>query len=430
MHWLLTIRIDRASFLVPLTVAAAAATIYLLSRRPWGRGPLLCALTALAGALTGLLVGWLVSDVWNVFGLPLTMATRGWVAAAFAGVFLGAANLPRARWRRRLIAIAFLPLVAVAAAAGINLDYGAYRTLADALGIPDVPSLAAPHQSGRNTAMDPQLGTHWQPPRGMPAHGTVGAVTIPGAASRFDARRAVVYLPPAAQVADPPTLPVVVLFPGQPGSPSDVFTSGRVAATYDAYAATHHGLAPIVVAPDQLGAPLRNPMCLNSPLGNVATYITVDVPAWVRAHFRVADSARYWAVGGFSQGGTCAFQFGTGYPQVFGSFVAVLSELQPTIGPDSVSKAFGGSVAAYDAEKPLQLMARHAPYTDSAAIVGTGALDAAFTRYAQDLSAAARRAGISTRYIIAPASGHDWNTVRFVYAIALPELADRMGLSR
>ena len=430
MHWLLNVRIDKTSFLVPLAAVVTVVTLYLLIRVPWRRGTLVNIAGAVVGALTGLVVSWLVSDVWNVFGLPLTAMTRMWVAAAFAGVFLAVVNLRRTRWWRKVIATMFVPLVTVAAAAGINADYGAYRNLNDALGTVPVAALPAPRPSPRAAAMDPQLGRHWVGPVGMPAHGTVGAVTIPGATSHFAARQAIIYLPPAALVSDPPTLPVVMLFAGQPGAPSDVFTSGQVAATYDAYAAAHNGLAPIVVAADQLGAPLQNPMCVDSPIGNVATYLTIDVPAWLHAHFKVADGPRYWAVGGYSEGGTCAVQFGSGHPELFGSFVSALPELQPTIGPDTVAKGFGGSAATYRAAQPLTMMSAHAPYRDTFAIIGTGVRDAVFTQYARELSAASRRAGIATQLMIAQGSGHDWNTVRFVYASALPQLADRMGLGR
>jgi len=430
MHWLLNIRIDKMSFLVPLAAVVTVVTLYLLIRVPWRRGTLVNGATAVAGALTGLVASWLVSDVWNVFGLPLTAMTRMWVAAAFAGVFLAAVNLHRTCWWRKLIATLFVPLITVAAAAGINADYGAYRNLNDAFGTVPVAALTASRPSPRAAAMDAQLGQHWVAPVGMPAHGTVGTVTIPGATSHFAARQAIIYLPPAALVPDPPTLPVVMLFAGQPGAPSDVFTSGQVAATYDAYAAAHNGLAPIVVAADQLGAPLQNPMCVDSPIGNVATYLTVDVPAWLHKHFRVADGPRYWAVGGYSEGGTCAVQFGSGHPELFGSFVSAVPELQPTIGPDTVAKGFGGSAATYRAAQPLTMMSAHAPYRDTFAIIGTGVRDVVFTQYARELSAASRRAGITTQLMIAQGSGHDWNTVRFVYARALPQLADRMGLGR
>lgn len=430
MHWLLNVRIDRPSFMVALAAIVLVAAVYLLARTPWRRGPVRAAAATVLGGITGFVVCWLVSDVWNTFGLPLTLMTRAWVAVAFAGTFLAVVNLRGTRWWRKIVAGIFVPVVVVTAAAGINVDYGAYRNLGDALGVVPVAALATQHLSPHPAAMDPLLGRHWQPPAGMPTHGTVGAVTIPGTVSHFTARPAVVYLPPAALVADPPTLPVVMLFSGQPGSPSDVFASGQVAATYDAYAAAHNGLAPIVVVADQLGVPLQNPMCVDSPLGHVATYLTVDVPAWLHAQFRVAEGPRYWSVGGYSEGGTCAVQFGTGHPELFGAFVAVLAEREPTIGPDTVAKAFGGSIAAYRAVQPLTMMTTHAPYRDTFAIFGTGASDAVFTRYAQELSTAAQRVGISTQLMVAPSSGHDWNTVRYVFASALPQLADRMGLGR
>ena len=219
MHWLLNIRIDKMSFLVPLAAVVTVVTLYLLIRVPWRRGTLVNGATAVAGALTGLVASWLVSDVWNVFGLPLTAMTRMWVAAAFAGVFLAAVNLHRTRWWRKLIATLFVPLITVAAAAGINADYGAYRNLNDAFGTVPVAALTASRPSPRAAAMDAQLGQHWVAPVGMPAHGTVGTVTIPGATSHFAARQAIIYLPPAALVPDPPTLPVVMLFAGQPGAP-------------------------------------------------------------------------------------------------------------------------------------------------------------------------------------------------------------------
>lgn len=276
--------------------------------------------------------------------------------------------------------------------------------------------------------MDTTLATTWRPPAGMPTHGTVGMVSIPATRSHFPARKAVVYLPPAALVADAPVLPVLVIFPGQPGAPADMLTSGRVSSTLDAYAAKHGGLAPIVVAPDQLGGPSKNPMCVNSTLGNAATYLTVDVPNWIRSHLQVASSPRYWAVGGYSEGGTCAIQFGAGHPELFGSTVDILGELAPTIGADTVSKAFHGSQAAYNVVKPLTLLAKNSPYADSVAIFGDGAKDKKYAAYARQVKTAAAKAGMGTQLIVSPHSGHDWNTVRYVLARALPELCARMRL--
>ncbi|MCC2732394.1 MFS transporter, partial [Fusicatenibacter saccharivorans] len=76
--------------------------------------------------------------------------------------------------------------------------------------------------------------------------------------SNFAARPAMIYLPPAALSEMPPTLPVMELMAGQPGSPSRLIDAGNIAAMMDSYAAKHDGLAPIVIAPDQNGEVSHN----------------------------------------------------------------------------------------------------------------------------------------------------------------------------
>lgn len=429
MHWLLTLPINKQAFLLTADLVSASLFVYLLwrsTRRPFIRG----VASATLGALVGLIVVWLVSDVWVVFGLALTAVVHVWVVLAFAGVFLAVFNLWASRWWRKVIAAVSIVAFLVTAAAGINSDFGAYRNLNDALGISPYPALPLALQSSQAGAMDPALATTWQGADhvGMPAHGTVGMIKIPGTRSHFVARKAAVYLPPAALVAHPPILPVLVLFSGQPGAPIDMFTSGQVATTLNAYAAKHAGLAPIVVVPDQLGTPLKNPMCADSRLGKASTYLTVDVRDWIITHLHVAASPRYWAVGGYSEGGTCSIQLGAGRPDLFGSTIDILGELEPTIGANTVSEAFGGSRSAYDAIKPLPLLAKHTPFANSFALFGAGALDHQYGAYARRVEAAAARSGMKTRLIVSPASGHDWNTVRYVLARALPELNARLGL--
>lgn len=428
LNWLLSTRIDKTSFLDPLYVVAAVLFVALVLKSLKPSWLTRAAVLALAGAGTGLVACWLVSDVWDLFGVALTAVVRTWVALAGAGLFLAAGNLWRSRWWRKVLAVVAAAVFLLAAGAAVNVDFGAYRSVRDALGITPYPPLPAAdltgHVQSANTA-DP-----WTAPAGMPAKGALGTVTIPATLSHFPARPASVYLPPAALTAHPPALPVLVMFPGQPGGPSDVFTSGRVAATLNTYAAAHQGLAPIVVAPDQLGHPGKNPMCVDSPLGDSATYLTVDVPNWIRSHLNVLGDAAHWAVGGYSQGGTCATQFGFGDPQLFGSLIDILGEHEPTIGSDTVAKAFGGSVVKYDAAKPLSLLAQHKPYTDSFGIFGSGLQDKRYTGFVRTMYAAATADGMTTRLILSPHSGHDWNTVRYVLARGLPLLADHMGLGR
>lgn len=427
----MTLRIDQPPFLVTVDVLAAALALYLVVR-PTLRRTLAGLAAAVVGAGLGWFTTWLFGDALDVFGVELTPVTRMWVALAFAGVALAVANLFRARWWRRLIAVLSVPVFLVAASAGVNVEFGAYRNLDDALGVVPYPALSFHSERGEVAAVGTDYASTWTPPADLPATGRVGVVRIPATVSRFPARAAVVYLPPAALTARPPVLPVLYAFSGQPGAPADVFTAGRIAQTMDAFAAGHDGIAPIVVAADQLGGPGRNPMCVDSrAFGDSATYLLKDVPAWIEAHFRVSSDPAAWSVFGYSQGATCAVQFLTGHPERFGSALASSSELGPTLGDraSTVRSGFGGSTRAFDDAQPAHLMARNAPYADSTLVLGVGQNDAKYSAFARILAADATRAGIRTRLIVSPGSAHDWNTVRYTLRNGFPDIARRLGLT-
>ena len=77
---------------------------------------------------------------------------------------------------------------------------------------------------------------------------------------------------------------------------------------------------------------------------------------------------------------------------------------------------------------PMAIMARKAPYSDTVAFFAVGAGDAKYTRFGKTLTAAAERAGMTTRLIVSPNSAHDWNTVRYALTIAFPSIAVHLGL--
>ncbi|HWU48145.1 MAG TPA: alpha/beta hydrolase-fold protein [Humibacter sp.] len=428
-NWLLSWHIDSVGFLTALYVAAGLAALVLLARRPITRTAAGLGAAAI-GASVGLFAVWLADDVFNVFGVTLTPITRMWVAIACSGAGLGVFALWHARLWRRVLAILAIPLFVLAAAAGINVDFGAYRSVGQALDLARYPLVPAMDLHGHAQQPTSDPFANWRPPATMPAKGIVEEVKIPASRSGFSARPAAIYLPPAARVPHPPALPVIIAMAGQPGSPADMMASGRLDSTFDEYAAQHDGLAPIVVAPDQLGRPTANPMCIDSRLGNSATYLTVDVPAWIRSHLKVIDSRDNWAVAGYSQGATCSVQFVVEHPDLFGTAIAVLSELRPTIGADTFSEAFGGSRALFAASAPIRTMTRHAPYADTRIVFGEAQNDRVYAHYGIELAAAAEHAGIHTELITSPGTAHDWHTVRYVFARTFPELADRWGLNR
>ena len=138
---------------------------------------------------------------------------------------------------------------------------------------------------------------------GIPTAGRVGYVTIPATVSGFAAGARSCTSRPQRSYPHPVSLPVIEMMSGQPGSPQDVFEAGRVATSLDAFANAHHGVAPIVVVPDQLGSRASNPMCVDSPFGNSASYLTVDVPRWIRSTFAVDSAPTGWVDRRFLAGG-------------------------------------------------------------------------------------------------------------------------------
>jgi enterochelin esterase-like enzyme len=294
-----------------------------------------------------------------------------------------------------------------------------------------IPAAEAPAATRAPATAD--LASTWTAPAAMPTRGRLLRVEIPGTASHFRARPALLWLPPAALVADPPALPVDVVMSGQSkgAGPEDVEDAGHIAAMMDALALTNRGLAPIVVVPDQLGPDSANPMCVDGPLGNSRTYLEEDVPAWITAHLRVQTGPSAWTVGGFSQGGTCAIQLGAGDPGRFGNLVDVSGQPAPSIGPLPVTirQGFSGDAAAYRAAVPAAVLAAHGPYRASNAFFAVGQDDHEYGPVMPVMAAHARAAGMHVSTWVVPGERHDWTTARAGLTAGIAWLLPQTGLA-
>ncbi len=279
-----------------------------------------------------------------------------------------------------------------------------------------------------NRAAGRSLAEGWRPPVALPTAGVVAQVTIPARVSGFPARPGWVYLPPAYLTSPRARLPVVVALSGQPGTPRDWLDGGRLAQVMDRFAAAHAGLAPVVVMPDPLGSTLANPLCLDSRLGRAQTYLSVDVPAWVRATLQVDPAPRSWAIAGFSAGGTCALQLALNAPRVYPTFLDISGQSEPTLGDRrrTVAAAFGGDAAAFAAVNPLDLLARHR-YPGTAGLIVAGRDDGLYRPQALQVLRAARAAGLQVGYRELP-DGHDWRLGGAGLETSLPWLAARLHL--
>lgn len=433
--------IDGVVPVVLLGAGVVALGFLLLARRDrrWWRTVAVVAVTAAGGvavAMVELVVAAPFPDpvpevVWWAAG-------AGLLAVGLAGVLL------RGSGGRRWLGVVAAVVVVVAAANQVNTYFGQFPTVRAALGGPaadqiDLAQLAATPSapSAPSAPLAPPV-THppgstvaqvWRAPPGMPVAGVVAQAQIPGVVSGFAARRGWVYLPPAYLTAQRPLLPVLVALSGQPGSPRDWLVSGRLAAVLDHYAAAHHGLAPVVVMPDPLGSALANPLCLDSRLGRAQTYLSVDVPAWIRATLQVDPDPHSWAVAGSSAGGTCALQLALTAPQLYPTFLDIAGQAEPTLGSRArtVAAAFGGDTNAFTAVTPLDLLAHHR-YPDTAGFVIVGSGDTAYRPQAQLVVQAARAAGLPVEYRELP-GGHDWRVSGAGLDTALPWLATRLHLT-
>ncbi|WP_308123747.1 alpha/beta hydrolase-fold protein [Rhodococcus sp. BP-316] len=373
-----------------------------------------------------------IEKIWRVFPDPVETSVYVWVGLGVLGLFLLVPRMLAAtRWWTRVVTVIATVAVVATSALQVNLVFDAYPTVGTALGISSVQEVDVDDVTGRTA--DPITGTPlasvWTAPADMPTGGRILDTPIPGTESGFSARNAKVYLPPAYFTARRPLLPVLVLLAGQPGAPDDWLTGGRLVQTMDAYAADHAGLAPVVVVADATGSTIANPLCVDSPLGNVASYLAKDVPAWVNATLQVDTDPAHWAIGGLSYGGTCAMQMTTNYPQLYPTFLVLSGQLEPTLGDKqrTLDAAFGGSEAAFEAVNPMNLMATR-QYPTSAGAFVVGASDPDYQNSAKQLLAAAQKAGMDVRYAEVP-GGHSYETWSAGLKLELDWLCTRLGLT-
>ncbi len=379
--------------------------LVVLFLRPSNRWTITAVAALLAGALLGFLTVWLVEDVFDVFRIGFTAGTWFWVIVIFAALALAVTSFRHsARWRQ-LVAAMSIPVFLLVAVLGINAEFGLNKTLGSLLGISTEATieLAKPAHPASTAPAGP-LYSRWKAPADMPATGKTGTQPIAGITSGFTARDAAIYLPPAAQTANPPQLPVVVMLMGQPGAPTTEF----VAPILDKYAAEHGGLAPIVVVADQIGPDQNDTLCLNTAkFGNVESYVNTDVVNWVKSNLNVLPDRKFWTIAGYSNGGQCSISFGAKHPEIWGNILDISGEEFPGAEQpaENLADIFGSDQAAYDAQKPINIMAK-ALYRDTTAIFTVGSDDTEYVSQAKTVEAAAKAAGMNTTYFEVLNGGH------------------------
>lgn len=266
-------------------------------------------------------------------------------------VLIYAFRLKKLRLITLLLLIPSLGLIALSA----NDYYQFFPTLSSILS-PD-PAVTTTVTHAKSTRTKTPFETYYNPLADQPAKGTITTLNIPSSGS-FRPRAGHIYLPPALYHNTGLTLPVVVLLSGYPGSPNN-WLQGGVERVMDNYATAHKGLAPIVAMVDFTGVKDVDTECVNSRLGDVETYLTKDVPTYLKRHYQVQTDPEDWAIGGYSAGGTCGNVIAVRNPSVYRTFFNLTGDSYPSLNTpaETLATLFGGSKKLQAEHNPTTLLA-------------------------------------------------------------------------
>lgn len=388
--------------------------------------------SVVVGVVVATAAHWYVSSA-GIIGDPAPITLWVWVAVLGGACVVAVAGWRTNPWWRRGVSLLAVPLSLACVAATINAWVGYFPTVGAAWS--QLTSGPLPDQTDRASITVMQLSGD------VPAKGVLISVTIDSAASHFEHRNELVYLPPVwfASVP-PPALPTVMMIGGEFNTPTDWVLAGDVIATVDLFAARHSGQAPVLAFVDSGGGFNTDTECVNGSRGNAADHLTKDVIPFMKSGFGVSADPSRWGVVGFSAGGTCAIDLTVMHPELFHTFGDISGDVSPNSGTQSqtVDRLFGGSVEAWQAFDPRTVITRHGHYDNiSGVFTVSGAVR---DNQNQIVGADVQERDTATRlYAVARANGihcdtvalmgkHDWPYAGRAFAVILPWLARQLGI--
>jgi len=340
------------------------------------------------------------------------------------------------RWYNRVLAGLLIVCGVLFGVLSVNNYYHYYPTLASALHSGQYASSGGGNQtvvrySASKTGQQSSLEQSLQQLDSSSTKGKVLSIDVPNTASHFKARHGWLYVPAAAFSPEKSNLPVIVMLAGWPGGPNDWLNAGGASQTLDAFAAQHHGVAPIVAFIDNNGSQNNDTECVDSPRGNVETYLTTDVPTYLKANFDVSSNPANWAIGGLSDGGTCGIMLALRHPDVYHGFLDLGGDIGPASGNQltTIKDLFNGLATAWQEHQPLYLLQQHNTFKElhMFGYFAVGSSDTSRTMGAvQTLYHQSTAAGLTVAYETTPGH-HAFDVWKQQFQDALPWLSYQLG---
>lgn len=354
---------------------------------------------------------------------------RSFVAWGALPVFaFGAAILQwrRVGWIRRAVAALSVPALVAFGALQINEHYAYLPTFGDLVGA-RLPGQVSLRQLERGFAGGSGNQAGGPIDAATMRTGLVAAINPPATVSGFRHRSGFVWVPPVFFEHPRPHLPALLLISGTPGSPQDWLRGGGALAVANAWAAAHGGRAPIMVLADSNGSGFGDTECVDGPRGNAATYLGVDVRNYVHQRFGVPLNGGAWAIGGLSEGGTCALEMASLHPDRFQTFADFSGDPRPSLGTvaRTVSELYGGSWLAFAQHNPAHWFRYDAAH-GLQGVIAAGSDDHHYLSAEQRVVAVARADGLPVALDVVN-GGHSFRVWRHAIADAFPWLVARLA---
>ena len=364
-----------------LTLALGVLAAYPVVRfavRGWRFRAGLTAVLVVGGQVLGL--AFILA--WCLLAPRPDLAGVGWFALALAALALPLAL------GDALQSTGGLRAISIVLAAAIGLGSAAVGTLTLA------PTLATATVAGKAVPITPDTL----------ANGAQLTVHVPPTASLFPARNAHLFVPPG-WLRDPSgTRPVVEMMMGQPGNP----TLGATLDALHSLGAERLNDAPFILVVDQLGGITQNPPCSDTRAGHLDTYLSKDVPDWIRANLPVSGDRDGWAIAGYSHGGECAAYLGAKHPDQWASVIDISGPDKPGEHRPVFTRNtyYGGSEPAFESTWPAKILAKTNYPQHMTGVFVAGALDAHFRPQVEATATAAENAGWKVTYWAVPDASH------------------------